>query len=459
MNVISPKLGSTSVFLKLCALLLITIFTTACSPPPPTNEQIFVNPSAGTQFESDSGTVILSKLSSQTVCYTTDGAIPEYDRGNCDDGTTQSYQGGIQLSCEPGEIGTSVSKEVRIVFDWEVGTSTRLETRDALFFLNCDTTGAGTDSDGDGIPDVNDNCPSDVNVNQNDEDGDGVGDICDFDLDNDGHDDDVDNCPNIANSGQEDADTDGLGDECDSDDDNDGVDDEDDNCPLAPNSGQQDSDNDGTGDACDSITDTDGDGHADSNDNCPTVPNPGQEDEDGNGVGDACEGPNGTDKFFHDYLDLIFGIMDVMQCQFNNCDAPDGLFNWSINASDSPLDSGSVNWKATVESFWSMTAKMTLTASDATLDDCTGSGSASGILNSSATGPLNTSSPVGFICDGLSGRVAMKLRLTGGGVTGGYYDVYCNEPNCDATAVRFKIIGKDAEDELVYSREVLDTTL
>jgi len=459
MNATSPKRAGITLLLQLCTLSLIALFTAACSPAAPTNEQIFVNPSAGTQFEFDSGTVMLSKLSSQTVCYTTDGATPEFDRGNCDDGTTQSYQSGIQLSCAANEVGTSVSKEVRIVFEWEIGTSTRLETRDALFFLNCDVTGTGTDTDGDGIPDVNDNCPNDVNPNQDDEDGDGVGDICDFDRDNDGHDDDTDNCPSIPNSGQEDTDTDGLGDACDSDDDNDGVDDIDDNCPLAPNSGQQDSDNDGVGDACDSITDTDGDGHADNNDNCPTVPNPNQTDSDGNGVGDACEGPNGTDKFFRDYLDLIFGIMDVMQCINNNCNAPDGIFNWSIDPNNSSLDSGSVNWKATVDSWFSMTAKMTLTANDATLNGCTGSGSASGILNSSATGPLNTGSPIDFVCEGLSGRVAMKLRLTGGSVTGGHYDVYCNEADCDATAVRFEIIGKDAEGELVYSRQVLGAAL
>ena len=36
-----------------------------------------------------------------------------------------------------------------------------------------------TDTDGDGIPDDEDNCPVDANPNQEDTDGDGIGDVCD----------------------------------------------------------------------------------------------------------------------------------------------------------------------------------------------------------------------------------------------------------------------------------------
>src|SRR2546428_557818 len=35
------------------------------------------------------------------------------------------------------------------------------------------------DSDGDGVPDASDNCPSTYNANQADADGDGIGDVCD----------------------------------------------------------------------------------------------------------------------------------------------------------------------------------------------------------------------------------------------------------------------------------------
>jgi hypothetical protein len=80
------------------------------------------------------------------------------------------------------------------------------------------------DSDGDGVPDAQDNCPAVNNPDQNDADLDGFGDICDscpFDPNNDEDADqvcgDVDNCPYDYNPPQEDRNSDGLGDVCECD--------------------------------------------------------------------------------------------------------------------------------------------------------------------------------------------------------------------------------------------------
>jgi imidazolonepropionase-like amidohydrolase len=105
---------------------------------------------------------------------------------------------------------------------------------------------SATDSDGDGIPDATDLCPTVFspirpvdNAVQPDADGDGKGDVCDpcpsdatdactqpdpDDLDGDGWANGVDNCPDHANGMQLDADGDGKGDACDP-------------CPAEPNPG------------------------------------------------------------------------------------------------------------------------------------------------------------------------------------------------------------------------------
>ncbi|UCH87405.1 MAG: thrombospondin type 3 repeat-containing protein, partial [Dehalococcoidia bacterium] len=76
--------------------------------------------------------------------------------------------------------------------DWGNNSSSTDLTVDAI---------AEGDTDGDGIPDEVDNCPTVPNTDQTDSDGDGVGDACD-------------NCPTVPNTDQTDSDGDGIGDAC-----------------------------------------------------------------------------------------------------------------------------------------------------------------------------------------------------------------------------------------------------
>lgn len=94
-----------------------------------------------------------------------------------------------------------------------------------------------TDADGDGVVDVDDNCPLVANPNQLDHDIDGLGDVCDGDDDNDSLLDENDSCPhgNIGwvPTSATDHDMDGCEDASeDFDDDNDAVIDIRDDCPV-----------------------------------------------------------------------------------------------------------------------------------------------------------------------------------------------------------------------------------
>lgn len=71
-----------------------------------------------------------------------------------------------------------------------------------------------SDTDGDAIPDVRDNCANIANFDQLDANNNGKGDICD-DFDQDGLINSQDNCPDNPNRNQKDTDGDKMGDVCD----------------------------------------------------------------------------------------------------------------------------------------------------------------------------------------------------------------------------------------------------
>jgi thrombospondin type 3 repeat protein len=116
------------------------------------------------------------------------------------------------------------------------------------------------DTDGDGIPNAQDNCLNVANPDQLDTDHNCIGDACD---------------PNA------------IGDKCQGDTDGDGISDCQDNCPLISNPDQLDTNGDGIGDKCQG--DADGDGIPDCQDNCPLISNPDQLDTNGDGIGDKCQ--------------------------------------------------------------------------------------------------------------------------------------------------------------------------
>ena len=172
-----------------------------------------------------------------------------------------------------------------------------------------------TDTDGDGVQDSDDNCPSVRNDDQADNDSDGQGDACDDDDDNDGIRDGDDAFP-LDPRESVDTDGDGIGNNADIDDDNDGFSDSTETSagsdPLNSAStpeicdGRDNDLNDGVDegftntdgdDMADCVDpDDDNDGVADASDNCPLTPNPDQADFDLDGVGDTCDAQTGPPR-------------------------------------------------------------------------------------------------------------------------------------------------------------------
>lgn len=180
----------------------------------------------------------------------------------------------------------------------------------------------GADSDGDGVFDDEDNCPTLPNPEQIDSNSDGTGDVCapEVDFDVDGIQNEADNCPWTVNPDQLDNDEDGIGDACSADrpdQDLDLISDSEDNCPLTANFAQSDRDNDGVGDLCD---------------NCPDHANVLQEDADEDGVGDACIGSDRDNDGVSDALDVCVQLANPEQTDSDG----DGLGDVCDNCPEVP---------------------------------------------------------------------------------------------------------------------------
>jgi hypothetical protein len=167
------------------------------------------------------------------------------------------------------------------------------------------------DTDGDGVNDQDDNCPSEVNPGQENNDvadGDVKGDACDIDDDNDGITDqfETDNglLPFDPTDADDDPDMDGLN-----------------NLEEAQEgTDPQDANDPGLG------ADSDQDGVINTIDNCPTVANNAQTNFDGDLLGDECDSDDDNDGM-DDAFEILYGLLPRDPSDAGDDADEDGLTN------------------------------------------------------------------------------------------------------------------------------------
>jgi hypothetical protein len=209
-----------------------------------------------------------------------------------DNPSTPEAEAGRNVLTNPGTAG---------VYTWSVEFKSKPPTDPgAHTAVRCDQIGINatpTDTDGDGIANTCDNCPTTANANQLNWDEDSTGDVCDSNIDGDAVPNAGDQCPftplgqsvdtNGCSQSQVDQDLDG---DCDPGKSSPSWCTGSDNCPTSANPTQANVVHplSPAGDACD---DPDVDGWADSQDNCPDNYQPFQEDGDLDGRGNLCDLP------------------------------------------------------------------------------------------------------------------------------------------------------------------------
>ena len=116
-----------------------------------------------------------------------------------------------------GNPWTSIA-EINVIGSISSGNQTPKEVINAPDDNVVIRAGETLDSDGDGIDDTDDNCPSITNTDQLDNDGDGIGDACDADADGDGFTVDNNDCNDLdpdINPNAYDIKNDGIDQDCD----------------------------------------------------------------------------------------------------------------------------------------------------------------------------------------------------------------------------------------------------
>ena len=169
------------------------------------------------------------------------------------------------------------------------------------------TPALDTDTDSDGIFDVDDNCPSTVNADQANSDSDAQGDACDLDDDNDGMSDVFENDNSLDSTDPSDAGTDPDGD-------------------GATNLEEAQAGTDPNVEDDVYFPDTDGDGVTDNRDNCTATYNADQTDTDGDGQGDACD-PDDDNDGMTDEFENLYGLNSLSNTDAGGDVDGDGVTN------------------------------------------------------------------------------------------------------------------------------------